>query len=65
MKEIEKKIGKSISGKLMCPLGCNDNDQEMFTMGDEENRLFCPHCDFSFEIVIIYNPENEEHEKGK
>ena len=50
----EKLLGKQISGKLMCPKGCYNGDQPLYTVGDMENNLFCPHCDFQFKIQITY-----------
>jgi len=49
---LEKEMGFRIEkAKIYCPL-CSDGEQPMSTVGDFENELFCPHCNFSFEIKI-------------
>ena len=58
MKDLEllKNIGSQISGKVICPdcLEVEKLDQELFTIGDHENLLFCPHCDLGLELKLTY-----------
>ncbi len=58
--EIAKFMGKLVvRGKpLRCPFCSDDNDnpeghQPMSSIGDFENKLFCPHCDLLIDLVVI------------
>jgi len=56
-KEIAIALGKQVAkGKhLSCPV-CSpdsmDNDQPMSSFGDEENVLFCPHCELTVDLIV-------------
>lgn len=54
--QFAKHIGEQMSGKILCPGDCNlPNDlikQELSTYGDDENRLFCPHCEMDIQITV-------------
>ncbi len=60
-KEIAIALGKQVAkGKhLSCPMcspGAMDDDQPMSSWGDHEYKLFCPHCDLTVQLNVIYNP---------
>lgn len=51
---LAKTIGKIVNDKMKCPK-CNTEQnyiQVLCATGDFENYLFCPHCEFEFEIVV-------------
>jgi hypothetical protein len=58
---VAREVGDRIAGHaanlagraLFCPRGCDDGKQQMTTFGDEEDSVFCPHCNFSFRIEVI------------
>ena len=51
--KLAKNIGEQMSGKILCPRKCVEG-QELFTYGDFEDRLFCPHCEMDVRIVVKY-----------
>ncbi len=56
LKEIGRRVG---TGKpLICPLCTEimydgDSEQELCSVGDYENVLFCPHCDLHLELKLV------------
>jgi hypothetical protein len=48
---LAKNIGEQMSGKILCPRECVEG-QMLSTYGDEEDCLFCPHCELDVEIVV-------------
>jgi hypothetical protein len=54
--ELLKNVGKQLSGKANCP-DCKKEgkfDQPLYTIGDAEDNLFCPHCDLGIELNLTY-----------
>jgi len=60
-KEIARALGKMVheTKPLTCPVCAQfftKDLQEMASDGDEREFLFCPHCDLSVKLVVLYNP---------
>ena len=50
---IAKQLGRQIAGNgILCPICGERSEQFLSTMGDYENTLFCPHCEFEFTINV-------------
>lgn len=54
--KLAKEIGKRISDLIVCP-DCEKQggalaEQKLAAEGDNEQRLFCPHCELTVEIVV-------------
>ncbi len=56
-----KNLGKQVAkgGALYCPLckgelaiSYNKNDQDLSSYGDNEDILFCPHCETDISLVV-------------
>lgn len=55
-----KRVGEQFSPKgILCPYCVKYEmlEQELCAFGDMENRIFCPHCDYHFELKAV-SPES-------
>ena len=56
--ELAKNIGEQMSHVILCPRKCIEG-QELSTFGDNEDRLFCPHCEIEVQLTIVWNNNDE------
>lgn len=54
---LAREVGKQLFGKnIMCPI-CQEDapalQQDLATIGDMEENIFCPHCETEFVITCI------------
>ena len=49
--DLAKHIGTQMNNKILCPQ-CHILEQELSTFGDNEDRLFCPHCEMEVQITV-------------
>jgi len=55
-KIMAKTLGLTISKmNVPCPVCAADEpmlEQDLCSFGDEENRLFCPHCELEVDLIL-------------
>ena len=64
-----KNLGKQVAkgNILFCPL-CKEkltteflqHDQDLLSVGDYENELFCPHCDTYIDLIVHFSEANKK-----